>query len=135
MPAQAEQPQGGKSGREERAATETADHARRRAPSSSRRGSAAAALERQRAVEAASTTTDGPNLRAETTLWTTKEAAERLKVSYEWLKKKAQRNEVPCVRLGRHVRFSEQNLLQIIRDGTQQPPTADNSRGSARTTL
>ena len=38
---------------------------------------------------------------------TSQEAAERLCMSHEWLRKKVQRREVPFVRLGRYVRLTE----------------------------
>lgn len=44
----------------------------------------------------------------------TQEAAARLTVSYEWLKKKAQVNAVPCVRFGRNVRFTEADVQAIV---------------------
>lgn len=67
-------------------------------------------------------------------LMTSKEAAERLCMSHEWLRKKVQRREVPFVRLGRYVRFTEAHLVEII-DSATQPGGRLQGRGSARTKL
>jgi excisionase family DNA binding protein len=66
---------------------------------------------------------------------TTREAAAKLSISYEWLKKRAQRREVPCVRLGRQVRFTTENLAEIVKAGTQEPALVHGGRGSARSKL
>jgi excisionase family DNA binding protein len=47
-------------------------------------------------------------------LYTTAEAAELLRMSAEWLKKQAWRGQVPCVRMGRSVRFTDAQLNEII---------------------
>ena len=47
-------------------------------------------------------------------LMTTEEAAEVLNVSYSWLKKAAQRGEVPCTHIGRAVRFSQAHVETIV---------------------
>ena len=67
-------------------------------------------------------------------LLTTHEAADRLCMSTEWLRKKVQRREVPFVRLGRYVRFTEKHLTEIIETATQ-PTASIQDRGSARTRL
>jgi excisionase family DNA binding protein len=67
-------------------------------------------------------------------LMTTEEAADILCVSYSWLKKAAQRREVPCTHIGRAVRFSRSHLEEIIAAGEKQPITTQH-RTSARTRL
>jgi excisionase family DNA binding protein len=67
-------------------------------------------------------------------LMTSREAAERLCMSHEWLRKKVQRREVPFVRLGRYVRFTEAHLAEIIESATRSVPSSQ-VRGSARTKL
>jgi excisionase family DNA binding protein len=47
-------------------------------------------------------------------------AAEWLKVPEGWLRKKVSSGEVDCTRLGKHVRFSADDLAQIIGAGKQQ---------------
>jgi len=70
-------------------------------------------------------------------LMTTEEAADLLNVSYSWLKKAAQRGEVPCTHIGRAVRFSGAHVEAIVRSGEQHAVTgaAPASRGSARSQL
>lgn len=70
-----------------------------------------------------------------TLLFNTIQAAERLGVSYDWLQRAAASRKVPCVRMGRLVRFSEANIHAIIDMHTQQPMVAQAPHGSARTTL
>ena len=41
-------------------------------------------------------------------------AAERLNVSVKYLQKQVQHRQVPHVRLGTHVRFSEADLAEIV---------------------
>jgi excisionase family DNA binding protein len=67
-------------------------------------------------------------------LMTTEEAAEILCVSHSWLKKAAQRREVPCTHIGRAVRFSRTHLEEIIAAG-EKPPIQAQQRTSARTRL
>lgn len=72
--------------------------------------------------------------RGGTRLMTSQEVAERLCMSHEWLRKKVQRREVPFVRLGRYVRFTESHLAEIVESATQ-PVARTQGRGSARTKL
>lgn len=56
---------------------------------------------------------------AATALLTTQEAAERLRVPSTWLAQAAREGAEPFVRLGpRYVRFTEEQLTQIIEEGT-----------------
>ena len=47
-------------------------------------------------------------------LMTTEEAADLLHVSYSWLKKAAQRGEVPCTHIGRSVRFTDSHVRSVV---------------------
>lgn len=70
---------------------------------------------------------------SEPMLLTTKQAADKLNVGVDWLKKRAQRFEVPHTRLGRYVRFSEDQLREIAVSGAQQVaavPTGTPGRNS-----
>jgi excisionase family DNA binding protein len=67
-------------------------------------------------------------------LMTTEEAADLLNVSYSWLKKAAQRGDVPCTRIGRTVRFADTHVQAIVQAG-EGPPRRFVKRGSARTKL
>lgn len=68
-------------------------------------------------------------------LLTSQEAADRLRMSHAWLRKKIAAREVPYVRLGRSVRFTEDHLRDIIQAATQTIPPTNGGRGSARTAL
>lgn len=68
-------------------------------------------------------------------LMTAQEAADRLCMSHAWLRKKIATREVPCVRLGRAVRFTEDHLRHIIESHTAEIPANNGGRGSARTVL
>lgn len=65
---------------------------------------------------------------------TTEEAADLLNVSYSWLKKAAQRGEVPCTHIGRAVRFSNTHVQSIVEAGEKRVIGLP-GRGSARTSL
>ena len=67
-------------------------------------------------------------------LMTTEEAAELLNVSYSWLKKAAQRGDVPCTHIGRAVRFSHAHVHAIVEAGETQF-IQTRRRSSARTRL
>ncbi|QIK66412.1 helix-turn-helix domain-containing protein [Nocardioides sp. HDW12B] len=66
---------------------------------------------------------------------TTEEAADLLNVSYSWLKKAAQRGEVPCTHIGRAVRFSQVHVQAIVESGEQGRRSGVRQRGSARSLL
>jgi excisionase family DNA binding protein len=59
------------------------------------------------------TSTDGPRRN----LLTITEAADVLNVPYNWLRVKVTERKVPHTRIGKHVRFTEQHLQQIIASG------------------
>jgi excisionase family DNA binding protein len=54
-------------------------------------------------------------------LFTTTQAAALLEVRASWLRKKTAAGLIPHTRLGRHVRFSQDDLAAIIRDGARTP--------------
>lgn len=54
-------------------------------------------------------------------LYTTAEAAAILRVSESYLKKAAGARIVPCRRMGRLVRFSDDDLAQIVAAAAERP--------------
>jgi excisionase family DNA binding protein len=54
-------------------------------------------------------------------LYTPAEAAETLQVRESWLRKKAAARLIPCTFLGKHLRFSEDDIKRIIEGGEQEP--------------
>jgi excisionase family DNA binding protein len=52
-----------------------------------------------------------------TRLYSIREAAEVLNVPFTWLRDKVTAQQVPYTRLGRHVRFTEAQLTEIVIDG------------------
>ena len=47
-------------------------------------------------------------------LFTIKEAAEVLNLPISWLYERTRRNAIPCRRLGKYLRFTEEDLERII---------------------
>ena len=47
-------------------------------------------------------------------LFTIQEAAEVLRIPISWLYERTRRNAIPCRRLGKYVRFTEEDLANII---------------------
>jgi excisionase family DNA binding protein len=56
-----------------------------------------------------------------TELYTPAEAAERLKVTETWLKKRVAARAIPHTRVGRFIRFTDAHLTQIAADGERVP--------------
>ena len=54
-------------------------------------------------------------------LHTTAEAARILKVRESWLKTKAAARLIPCTFVGKHLRFSDDDIAEIIATGARQP--------------
>lgn len=52
-------------------------------------------------------------------LHTPAQAARALSVRESWLRRMAGRREIPCTLLGKHLRFSDADLLVIVRDGAR----------------
>lgn len=67
---------------------------------------------------------EGERAAARAHVYTINETAALLKISPDWLRHKVASREVPHVRLGRNIRFSQANLDQILRDGIPQLPEA-----------
>ncbi|MGR6998387.1 helix-turn-helix domain-containing protein [Yinghuangia aomiensis] len=49
------------------------------------------------------------------------QAAARLQVRESWLRAKVSARVIPCTFVGRHLRFSEQDLADIIAAGRTEP--------------
>jgi excisionase family DNA binding protein len=64
-------------------------------------------------------------------LLTIEEAAEVLSVPVSWLRKRVANHTVACTRLGRHVRFTREQVAAII-DGAAQPVVAPPLTGLTR---
>ena len=66
-------------------------------------------------------------------LYTATEAAGILKVRESWLKTKAAARLIPCTFIGKHLRFSDDDIAEIMRAGARQPITTRGraARGSA----
>ncbi|MER6145419.1 helix-turn-helix domain-containing protein [Streptomyces sparsogenes] len=52
---------------------------------------------------------------------TPEQAAALLQVPASWLRKKSAAGRIPCTRVGRHLRFSTEDLNAIIRSGSRRP--------------
>ncbi|MBO2450752.1 helix-turn-helix domain-containing protein [Actinomadura barringtoniae] len=52
------------------------------------------------------------------------EAARLLRVRESWLRKKAAARAIPCTFLGKHLRFSDDDLALLIREGRRPPRRA-----------
>ena len=61
-------------------------------------------------------------------LYTAAEAAGILKVRESWLKTKAAARMVPCTFVGKHLRFSDDDIAEIMKAGARQPVTAREPR-------
>jgi excisionase family DNA binding protein len=57
-------------------------------------------------------------------LHTVAEAAAILKVRESWLKAKASARVIPCTFVGKHLRFSDDDIADIMRAGARQPVTS-----------
>lgn len=57
-------------------------------------------------------------------LLTVDEAAELLSVPASWLRKRVAERKVPCTRLGRHVRFTREQLQDVITASSQPVASA-----------
>jgi excisionase family DNA binding protein len=59
-------------------------------------------------------------------LYTPAEAAQMLQVPESWLRKKVAARLIPCTFLGKHLRFSDADITEIVQSGSRRPggPTA-----------
>ena len=62
-----------------------------------------------------------------TRLFTIQEAADALRIPISWLYERTRRNAIPCRRIGKYVRFTQQDLNEIIASG-EQPKRAASSK-------
>ncbi len=69
---------------------------------------------------------DGP------VLYTPAEAAERLRLRASWLRKRATARAIPTTFVGKHLRFSDNDLAEIIRLFHQEPVTRPQRRHGGR---
>ena len=67
-------------------------------------------------------------------LYTSAEAAGILKVRESWLKTKAAARLIPCTFIGKHLRFSDDDIAEIMKAGARQPVTSRERRVVHRTT-
>jgi hypothetical protein len=67
-------------------------------------------------------------------LYTAAEAAGILKVRESWLKTKAAARLVPCTFIGKHLRFSDDDIAEIMKAGSRQPVISRERRVGHRTT-
>jgi excisionase family DNA binding protein len=54
-------------------------------------------------------------------LFTIEEAAEALRIPISWLYERTRRNAIPCRRLGKYVRFTHNDLMEIISSTESHP--------------
>ena len=54
-------------------------------------------------------------------LHTPAEAAEILSIRESWLRAKAAARAIPCTFIGKHLRFSDDDIAQIMADGARPP--------------
>jgi hypothetical protein len=65
-------------------------------------------------------------------LHTAAEAAAILKVRESWLKAKASARLIPCTFVGKHLRFSDDDIANIVRAGARQPIASRLARTGGR---
>ncbi|MFJ7218960.1 helix-turn-helix domain-containing protein [Amycolatopsis sp. NPDC098790] len=58
-------------------------------------------------------------------LFTPAVAAERLTVGESWLRRKAGQRLIPCTFIGKHLRFTEDDLRAIVAAGQRRPRNRD----------
>jgi hypothetical protein len=63
-------------------------------------------------------------------LYTAAEAASILKVRESWLKTKAAARLIPCTFIGKHLRFSDDDIAEIMKAGSRQPITLRERRAN-----
>jgi len=64
-------------------------------------------------------------MRMASQLHTVAEAAGILKVRESWLKTKASARLIPCTFVGKHLRFSDDDIAEIMKAGERQPVTVE----------
>ena len=66
-------------------------------------------------------------------LHTPAEAAEILTIRESWLRTKAARRAIPCTFIGKHLRFSDDDIAKIMAEG-ERPPATARKRGARQLT-
>jgi excisionase family DNA binding protein len=66
-------------------------------------------------------------------LYTVAEAADILKVRESWLRTKASARQIPCTFVGKHLRFSDDDLAEIMKAGSRQAVTSREPRSRRST--
>jgi excisionase family DNA binding protein len=64
-------------------------------------------------------------------LRTVAEAAATLRVRESWLRRKASARAIPCTFVGKHLRFSDDDIAAIMSAGECKPAASEHSRRSA----
>src|SRR5690242_1889994 len=62
-------------------------------------------------------------------LYTPEQAALLLQVPASWLRRKAAGRTVPCTFVGKHLRFSQADVAEIVAAGRQEPQPRQPRRG------
>ena len=65
--------------------------------------------------------TRSPTGDADRLLYTPAAAAERLTIGESWLRRKAGQRLIPCTFVGKHLRFSDEDLRAIVAAGSRGP--------------
>ncbi|RSD16291.1 helix-turn-helix domain-containing protein [Amycolatopsis eburnea] len=65
-------------------------------------------------------------------LYTPAAAAERLTVGESWLRRKAGQRLIPCTYVGKHLRFTEDDLRTIVAAGHRGPRNRDQTSRPGR---
>ena len=66
-----------------------------------------------------------PSTESDRLLYTPAAAAERLTVGESWLRRKAGQRLIPCTFVGKHLRFTEDDLRAIVAAGHRGPSNRD----------
>lgn len=65
-------------------------------------------------------------------LYTPTAAAERLTIGESWLRRKAGQRLIPCTFVGKHLRFTEDDLRAIVAAGSHGPTNRDQASRPGR---
>jgi excisionase family DNA binding protein len=83
------------------------------------------ARRRQRRNQCPTTRPSASGLR----LFTIQEAADVLRIPISWLYERTRKNEIPCRRLGKYVRFTENDLQEIVLSTAAEPRKTARRKG------
>ncbi len=76
--------------------------------------------------------TSSPTADADRLLYTPAAAAERLTIGESWLRRKAGQRLIPCTFVGKHLRFTEEDLRAIVAAGHRGPRNRDQASRPGR---